>query len=129
MSNQIPPIERAIVVLDQLTGALRFGSGGEATGLDVWCDPRPRFSEELRSLEIVLAVPASAAHLVHGGDGFAAAGLQIIALTSAGELPTELAANPKVPTAPRRSSPPTASFVAMLHRPVSILRHIRRSCG
>ena len=95
MSNQIPPIERAIVVLDQLTGALRFGSDGEATGLDVWCDPRPRFSEELRSLEIVLAVPASAAHLVHGGDGFAAAGLQIVALSPAGELPTELAANPK----------------------------------
>ena len=99
MPKQIPPIERAIVVLDQLTGAVRVRDDGEAAGLDLSCDPRPPASEDMRPLEIVLAVPASAWQLVTGGEGFAA-GMEVVALTPAGELPAELTAYPKATDRP-----------------------------
>ena len=99
MPKQIPPIERAIVVQDQQTGAVRVRDDGEAAGLDLWCDPRPPASEDMRPLEIVLAVPASAWQLVTGGEGFAA-GMEVVALTPAGELPAELTAYPKATDRP-----------------------------
>ena len=75
--NRIPQIRRAVIVLDQVSGALRSRDNGETAGIDLWQDPRQPYSG-LRELEVILAVPAQA-----GQSALIVEGLQVVALDGA----------------------------------------------
>jgi len=109
MATKIPPIERAVVVLDQLSGALRTGDSGQTAGLDLWWDPRDQ-SSGLRDLEVIFAVPEGAADLSGGLDQFAE-GLQI------------------VPVAPGRSIVLDASPLSPGARPTALVSADRKLRG